>query len=111
MAHPAANPDEIRRTAPFARFEGDALVSMIEHEPIGTDDITDLVLANLKPADYVGHAYGPDSAELREAVTEIDRQVGRILEAVAAQARREGYLVVITAHHRLAPEAGPRRAR
>jgi predicted AlkP superfamily pyrophosphatase or phosphodiesterase len=111
MGHPAANPDEIRRTATFARFEGDALVAMIEHESIGTDDITDLVLANLKPADYVGHAYGPDSAELREAVTELDRQVGRILEAVAAKAGPEGYLVAITADHGMPPEPPPGRAR
>ena len=61
-------PDEIRRTALFARFEADTLVSMIQHEPIGADDVTDLVLANLKPVDYVGHAYGPDSPELRETV-------------------------------------------
>jgi type I phosphodiesterase/nucleotide pyrophosphatase len=111
MGHPAANPDEIRRTASFARFEGDALVSMIEHEPIGVDDVTDLVLANLKPADYVGHAYGPDSAELRETVAEIDREVGRILEAVAKKAGPEGYLVAITADHGMPPEPPPGRAR
>jgi hypothetical protein len=111
MGHPAANPDEIRRTAPFARFEGDALVSMIEHEPIGADDVTDLVMANLKPVDYVGHAYGPDSAELREAVTEIDRQVGRILEAVAKKTGPDGYLVAITADHGMPPEPSPGRAR
>src|SRR5260221_648782 len=46
MGHPAANPDGSRRTAPFARFEGGALVSRIEPEPIATDDITDHVRAN-----------------------------------------------------------------
>ena len=111
MGHSAANADEIRRTALFARFEGDALVSMIQHEPIGADDVTDLVLANLKPVDYVGHAYGPDSAELREAVAEIDRQVGRILQAMAAKAGPEGYLVAITADHGMPPEPPAGRAR
>jgi predicted AlkP superfamily pyrophosphatase or phosphodiesterase len=111
MGHSAANPDEIRRTASFARFEGDALVSMIEGEPVGADDVTDLVLANLKPADYVGHAYGPDSAELREAVTEIDRQVGRVLDAMTKKAGADGYLVAITADHGMPPEPPPGRAR
>ena len=111
MGHPVANADEIRRTALFARFEADALVSMIQHEPIGADDVTDLVLANLKPVDYVGHAYGPDSAELREAVAEVDRQVGRILEAMAAKAGPEGYLVAITADHGMPPEPPAGRAR
>jgi hypothetical protein len=40
MGHPAANPDEIRRTA-FPRFEGDALVSMIEQSRSGADDVAD----------------------------------------------------------------------
>jgi hypothetical protein len=111
MGHPVGNADEIRRSAPFARFEGDTLVSMIEHEPIGADDVTDLVLANLKVADYVGHAYGPDSPELREAVTTIDLQVGRVLEAMAKKAGPEGYLVAITADHGMPPEPPPGRAR
>jgi hypothetical protein len=111
MGHPARNLDEIRRTAPFARFEADALVSMIEHEPIGADDVTDLVLANFKPVDYVGHAYGPDSAELREAVAEIDRQVGRVLAAVAKRTGPDGYLVAITADHGMPPEPPPGRGR
>jgi predicted AlkP superfamily pyrophosphatase or phosphodiesterase len=111
MGHPAANPDEIRRTALFLRFEGDALVSMIQHEPIGADDVTDLVMANLKPVDYVGHAYGPDSPELRETVIEIDGQVGRVLEAMAKKAGPDGYLVAVTADHGMPPEPPPGRAR
>ena len=111
MGHPAANPDEIRRTASFARFEGDALVSMIEHEAIGADDVTDLVLANLKPVDYVGHAYGPDSAEMRETLAAVDGQVGRVVEAVAAKAGPEGFLVAITADHGMPPEPSAGRAR
>jgi predicted AlkP superfamily pyrophosphatase or phosphodiesterase len=111
MGHPAANPEEIRRTAPFARFEADALVSMIEHEAIGADDVTDLVLANLKAADFVGHAYGPESPELHEAVAEMDRQIGRVLDAVEAKAGPEGYLVAITADHGMPPEPPAGRAR
>jgi predicted AlkP superfamily pyrophosphatase or phosphodiesterase len=111
MGHPAATPDEIRRTASFARFEGDALVSMIEKEPIGADDVTDLVLANFKPVDYVAHAYGPDSAELRAAVAEVDRSVGRVLEAVSAKTGPDGYLVAITADHGMPPEPAAGRGR
>jgi len=100
-----------RRTASFARFEGDALVSMIEGEPIGADDVPDLVLANLKPVDYVGHAYGPDSAELNEAVAEIDRSVGRVLEAMTKKVGADGFIVAITADHGMPPEPPPGRAR
>jgi hypothetical protein len=111
MGHSASNPDDIRRTASFARFEGDALVAMVEGEPIGVDEVADLVLVNVKPIDYVGHAYGPDSAELRETVAEIDRQVGRVLQAMAKKAGPEGYLVAVTADHGMPPEPPPGRAR
>jgi Type I phosphodiesterase / nucleotide pyrophosphatase len=56
MGHAIADPDAVRRTAPFAAFEGDALVSLLEHEPIGQDEVTDLVFANLKVPEFVGHA-------------------------------------------------------
>jgi len=111
MGHSASNPDEIRRTAPFARFEGDALVSMIEGEPIGADDVPDLVLANFKPVDYTAHAYGPDSPELHEAVAEIDRSVGRVLDAMTKKVGADGYLVAITADHGMPPEPPAGRAR
>ena len=52
-------PTKFRHSAVFQRFEGDALAAVLEREPIGADDVTDLVLVNLKGPDYVGHAYGP----------------------------------------------------
>jgi hypothetical protein len=111
MGHPAATPDDVRRTAPFARFEGDALVSTIEREPIGADDVPDLVLANLKVIDSVGHAHGPDSEETRETLAETDRQVGRILQAIAAKAGADGALVAVTSDHGMASEPPPGRGR
>jgi hypothetical protein len=44
-----------RRSALFPKFEADALVAMIENEPVGADDVTDLLLANLKAPDFVRH--------------------------------------------------------
>ena len=111
MAHDITDPDIVRRSAPFARFETEALTAMIEGEPIGTDDVPDMVMANLKIADYVGHAYGPDSAEEREAVAEVDREVGRILQALEAKVGHDGYLLAVTADHGMPPEPGAGRAR
>jgi type I phosphodiesterase/nucleotide pyrophosphatase len=104
MGHNVADPDNIRRSALFARFEGDALVSMIQTEPLGTDDVPDMVMANLKVADFVGHAYGPESEEMRAALPELDREVGRIVEALDARLGRDTYLLAITADHGMPPE-------
>jgi predicted AlkP superfamily pyrophosphatase or phosphodiesterase len=98
MGHDIANPDSVRRTSLFARFEADALLSMIEREGVGADDVPDLVLVNLKTADFVGHQYGPDSPELRETLAELDRQFGRLLEAVERKAPGR-YLIAVTADH------------
>jgi hypothetical protein len=97
--HPVSNPDAARRSPLLTRFEADALVVMIEREPVGQDDVTDLVLANLKTPDYVGHAYGPNSPEIRETLAEQDRQLARIVQALESKAGANQYLVVISADH------------
>jgi len=111
MGHDVADADNVRRSPLLARFEGDALVSMIEKEPLGADDVPDMVSANLKVADYVGHAYGPDSDEMRAALPEVDREVGRIVEALDAKLGRDTYLLAITADHGMPPEPVAPRGR
>ena len=103
MGHDIANADSVRRSSLFARFEVDALLSMIERELVGTDDVPDLVLVNLKTADFVGHQYGPDSPELRETLAELDRQFSRLLEAVNQKAPGR-YFIAITADHGMPAE-------
>ncbi len=103
MGHAIADPDAVRRTAPFAAFEGDALIALLEREPIGQDDVADLVLANLKVPDFIGHAYGPDSAELRAGLAETDRQIARVLAVLDRKAGRD-YVVAITADHGMPSE-------
>jgi hypothetical protein len=98
MGHDIATPDTVRRSSLFARFEMDTLLSMIEGEGVGADDVTDLVLVNLKTPDFVAHAYGPDSPELRETLAELDRQVARLLEVLEQKAKGR-HLVAITADH------------
>ena len=98
MGHDIANADRVRRTSLFARFEADTLLSMIDREGVGNDEIPDLVLVNFKTPDYVSHQYGPDSPELRETLAELDRQFARLLDAVERKAPGR-YLIALTADH------------
>jgi hypothetical protein len=98
MGHDIAKPDPVRRTSLFARFEMDTLLSMIEGEGVGADEVADLVLVNFKTPDYVAHQYGPDSPELRETLAELDRQVARLLETVERKASGR-WLIAVTADH------------
>jgi hypothetical protein len=109
MGHPIGTVDEVRRTALFSRFEADALRLMIEHEPVGADDVTDLVFVNFKTPDYVGHRYGPDSPELAATLAALDRDLAEVLAAIEAKAGRDGYVVALTSDHGMPSEPDARK--
>jgi Type I phosphodiesterase / nucleotide pyrophosphatase len=107
LDHPIDTPAAVRRSALFPPFEADAMTAAIEHEPLGQDDVTDLVLLNYKGADYVGHRYGPDSHELQLTLGEMDRHLARIIQALEAKVGKN-YLLAVTADHGM-PSAPPER--
>ena len=108
MGHAVANADAIRRTSIFARFEADTLLSMIEKESVGTDEVADLVLVNFKTPDFVAHQYGPDSPELRETLAELDRQLTRLVEVFEKKTDNR-FLLALTADHGM-PSEPPAKA-
>jgi len=107
MGHDVADPSKFRHSALFQRFEGDALAAVLEAEPIGADDIPDLVLVNMKAPDYVGHAYGPVSPEIKEEMAELDRQVARTLQILERKAGAGRFAVAIAADHGMPGEPRP----
>jgi hypothetical protein len=107
MGHDIADPAKFRPSAVFQRFEGDALAAVLESEAIGADEVTDLILVNLKGPDYVGHAYGPSSAEMRAELTELDRQIARALGIIARKAGEGRFVTVFTADHGMPGEPRP----
>jgi hypothetical protein len=111
MSHDIAGPGALSHSALFPKFEADALVAMIENEPVGTDEVTDLLLVNLKAPDFVGHQFGPDSPEMRETLAEQDRQLGRILEALEKKVGPNRFVVVVTADHGMPSEPQAPRKR
>jgi hypothetical protein len=103
MHHRIDSPAAVRYSALFPAFEADAMTAMIEHEPVGEDDVADLVLMNYKGADFVGHKYGPDSDELRVTLSEMDRQLALLLTALEAKVG-SNYLLAVTADHGMPSE-------
>lgn len=103
MHHKIDSPTAVRYSALFPAFEADAMVAMIEHEPIGEDGIADLILLNYKGADFLGHKYGPDSQELRLTLGEMDRHLARVLGALEKKVGND-YLLAVTADHGMPSE-------
>jgi predicted AlkP superfamily pyrophosphatase or phosphodiesterase len=111
MGHDIATPARFRASSVFQRFEGEALAAVLEREAIGADEITDLVLVNLKGPDYTAHAYGPASRELRETLVELDRQLTRAIQIIEKKAGAGRSVLVFTADHGMPgePPTGRRR--
>jgi len=103
MGHKIDSTQAVRYSALFPAFESDAMTAMIEREPLGEDNIPDLILMNYKGADFVGHKYGPDSDEMRVTLGEMDRQLKRMLSALEAKVGND-YLLAVTADHGMPPE-------
>src|ERR1041384_802549 len=103
MGHRIASTAGVRYSALFPAFEADAMIAMIEREPVGDDDVADLILLNYKGADFVGHKYGPDSDELRVTLGEMDRHLARMLSALRAKVG-DNYLLAVTADHGMPSE-------
>jgi len=103
MGHRIDSPAAVRYSALFPAFEADAMTAMIEREPVGEDNVTDIILLNYKCADFVGHKYGPDSNELRATLGEMDRHLARMLSALEAKVGND-YLLAVTADHGMPSE-------
>jgi hypothetical protein len=103
MGHKIDSPTAVRYSSLFPAFEADAMIAMIEREGVGLDSVPDLILLNYKGADFVGHKYGPDSAELRSTLGEMDRQLARLLTALEAKVGND-YLLAVTADHGMPSE-------
>jgi predicted AlkP superfamily pyrophosphatase or phosphodiesterase len=107
LGHDISNPSKFRASSLFQKFEAEALLAVLEAAPIGEDDTTDLVFVNMKGPDYTGHAYGPYSPEIKETLSELDRQVTKLLELLDRKAGAGRSVVVVTADHGMPPEPPP----
>src|SRR5688500_12023326 len=103
MDHKIDSTAEVRYSGLFPAFEAEAMAAMIEREPVGEDNVPDLILLNYKGADFVGHKHGPDSNELRLTLEEMDRQLARMLKVLRAKVG-DNYLLAVTADHGMPPE-------
>jgi predicted AlkP superfamily pyrophosphatase or phosphodiesterase len=99
MGHDIASAQKFRASALFQKYESEALLAVINELAIGADDITDLVFVNMKGPDYTAHAHGPDSAELRATLAELDRQMAAYLALIDKKAGPQRSVTILTADH------------
>ncbi len=71
------------------------------------------MLVNLGDVDRFSHAFGPDSAEARTAIANVDRQLSRLIDSLRGLPSWSNTLIIITADHAIESTraAGAARAR
>jgi len=75
----------------------------IKGEQLGQHDGTDVLAVSFSSNDYIGHAVGPDSPEVRDISIRTDRLLGKFLDYVDQQVGPANALVVLTSDHGVAP--------
>lgn len=87
----------------------------IAGEQMGKDEVPDLFLLNLSTNDYVGHTYGPNSAEIMDVSVRTDRALAELFRFLDTQVPGglSRVLIVVTGDHGVstAPEEALAAAR
>jgi predicted AlkP superfamily pyrophosphatase or phosphodiesterase len=107
MGHDIASAQKFRASALFQKYEAEALLAVINDSAVGADELTDLVFVNMKGPDYTAHEHGPDSAEQRETLAELDRQMAAYLALIDKKAGAGRSVMIVTADHGAPPEPPP----
>jgi hypothetical protein len=84
-------------------FGNDAVLGLagrlLAAEHLGQGPVTDLLLLSLSANDYVGHRFGPDSAEMLDMTIRTDRQLAPFFDQLDQQVGLAHCLIVLTADH------------
>jgi predicted AlkP superfamily pyrophosphatase or phosphodiesterase len=95
--------DSLERSPMGSEFLISFAERAIEAEQLGSRDATDIVSISLSSTDLVGHAYGPDSPEIRDMNIRTDRLLGQFFQYLDKRFRPGTVLIVFTGDHGVAP--------
>ncbi|HEV7669712.1 MAG TPA: alkaline phosphatase family protein [Thermoanaerobaculia bacterium] len=93
-------------STPFSNgYTLDTAEEIVRQEKLGQDAIPDLLAINLSANDYIGHGFGPDSAEVLDVAVQTDLRLSRFFNFLAksVQGGLANVTIVVTADHGVAP--------
>jgi hypothetical protein len=104
---PTGPPEAVSGAVNGSPFGSELLVelalSAIRAERLGQRGVTDILAISFSANDSIGHHYGPESPQIRDATLRTDRDVLRLLEVVETQVGLQHTIVVLTSDHGVAP--------
>jgi hypothetical protein len=99
MGHAIKKPRDVVSTPAMARFDGEHIRRVIDHEAFGQDDVPDLIYTTLKSTDMAGHIFGQESEESGAVLAEQDHQFELIVDALVKKVGAENVVVALCADH------------
>ncbi|MGH2724165.1 MAG: alkaline phosphatase family protein [Actinomycetota bacterium] len=94
---------EIPGTPAFVRHVTDTVAEILRREPVGHDDLTDLLFVEYKSSDYGGHLWNMLSAEVGAVVAAQDRALDRLVRLLDRRVGRGRYVLALTSDHGQTP--------
>ncbi|MGA8037190.1 MAG: alkaline phosphatase family protein [Candidatus Acidiferrales bacterium] len=77
--------------------------SLADSMKLGRRGPIDVLAISFSALDLVGHRYGPDSAEIRDVLLQLDGTIGRLFDHLDKTVGPENYVVALSADHGVAP--------
>ncbi|MBQ8486422.1 MAG: alkaline phosphatase family protein [Prevotella sp.] len=77
----------------------DMAIAALQGEQLGLGEYTDMLCVSYSQTDVIGHKWGTRGERTDEAYLQLDKDLGRLLQALDAQVGRDGYLLFLTADH------------
>ncbi|MCK5945068.1 MAG: alkaline phosphatase family protein, partial [Planctomycetes bacterium] len=87
----------------------EAAAAAVRGMQLGADDVPDLLCVSFSATDVVGHYFGPESVEARDALLRLDGELGQLFAMLDEQVGAGRWSLFLTADHGVGPT--PERAR
>ena len=81
------------------RITADMAIAAIEGEQLGQGAETDMLCVSFSQTDVIGHKWSTRGEHTDEAYLELDKDLGRLLDALDSKVGRGNYLLFLTADH------------
>ena len=88
---------------PIVRLQGELIEATLDSEPIGDDEVTDLLYINYKAPDYSGHVYNMDDPRQAEVLAAVDAELGGLADLLLDRFGPGGSVLIVTADHGQCP--------
>ena len=73
--------------------------SLIKNENLGKDEFCDFLSISFSSIDYIGHAFGPNSIEMEDAIIRLDKELEAFLTFLDLSVGENQYTLFLTADH------------